>query len=189
MDFPPSSQYPSFSTISIPNYEFKGSPPSASTTNTRSSNAKRLCHGPPRRIIRTKGQKHIVTKATPSSEPLINMLSEKLLRILIHDVNTDNGSVTNVEVSPTKTIPEKGLDPMFDVERLRSQWSRSFPSFSQLPVELRMIIWQLALPRNRVLTIKRKQYERVSDSGTIKRHGFAAPGNSTLHLRTPQYSN
>lgn len=184
MNFSPSSQYPSFSMISTPNYEFKGSSPSTSNTKTRSSNAKRHCHRSLRKMLPKKGQKFTASRAAPLSDPCIDILSEKLLKTLIHGVSKDGVSVIDSKICPTENISKKGQDSMFNVEYLRPRWTRSFRPFPKLPVELRMSIWQLALPKTRVLTIKRKQYTRVSGSGSAKLNGFAAPGKSMLYLQT-----
>lgn len=135
-------------------------------------------------MLPKKGQKFTASRAAPLSDPCIDILSEKLLKTLIHGVSKDGVSVIDSKICPTENISKKGQDSMFNVEYLRPRWTRSFRPFPKLPVELRMSIWQLALPKTRVLTIKRKQYTRVSGSGSAKLNGFAAPAQvpTILHV-------
>lgn len=53
-------------------------------------------------------------------------------------------------------ITSDAIARLIDVERLRVQWKPKFHLFGKLPFELRRMIWQLVLPRKRVLAIEEK---------------------------------
>lgn len=81
-------------------------------------------------------------------------------------------------------VSETKLDLIFNITRLRQNWNaRTFHPFSRLPTELRLVIWQFYLPRERVLAMKRT---RLMSEHHIPFtvHGFWAPNSvpTALHI-------
>jgi hypothetical protein len=53
---------------------------------------------------------------------------------------------------------------MFDIRSHRRRRTTSFHLFPRIPIELRLSIWRFALPRDRVITITKKEFRLVQGS-------------------------
>ncbi len=97
-------------------------------------------------------------------------------------VEKDYDSRIGRSVSKYAQKVEKGLHEAFNPGYIQTVWAPKFRLFSELPIELRLEIWQFSLPRKRILEIKK--VKEAYRWGKDFMDGFGVPDSipATLHV-------